>query len=207
MIGNPTIMSENITASSVDYGAGIGTGYANGYGTSAIGNLTIVSGKITPHSVEYGSGIRTGRGIEGSTAVIGTLSILGGRIRSFETESGIGSGFRKRCGRGILEGGSTRESTEDPYPYHRASNSQDPEIPRPGPEICREFVDASKSSTPIEKAGQLPQFETIDDDLPTGPTSPDTRRELQTRLPQLPLAIPRRFHPRHRNRMQFPQPL
>jgi hypothetical protein len=33
-------------------------------------------------------------------------------------------------------------------------------------------VDPSKSSTAIEKAGQLPQIETLDDDLPTGRTRP-----------------------------------
>jgi hypothetical protein len=59
----------------------------------------------------------------------------------------------ERWGSGILEGGSTRESTEDPYTYYRASNSQKLEIPLPRPEIRREFPDPSKSSTAIEKAG------------------------------------------------------
>jgi hypothetical protein len=75
--------------------------------------------------------------------------------------------LKKRGGSGILEGGSTRESPEDPYTYYRASSSQELEIPLPRPEIRPEFADPSKSSIVIEKARKFPEIETINDNLPT----------------------------------------
>jgi hypothetical protein len=101
MIGNLTIVSGNITASSSSYGSGIGTGRTEGDGVSMIGNLTIVSGNIRTSSSSFGSGIGTGLGDNGGTSKIENLTIVSGNITASSSSSGSG------IGTGIGESGTS----------------------------------------------------------------------------------------------------
>jgi hypothetical protein len=97
-IGNLTIVSGNITASSSSsdgYGSGIGTGYGFS-GTSMIENLTIMNGNITASSSSSdGSGIGTGYGSSNGPSMIGNLTIMNGNITASSSfyGSGIGTGY------------------------------------------------------------------------------------------------------------------
>jgi hypothetical protein len=81
-IGNITIMSGNITASSSGFysSAGIATGYIHDNGTSMIGNRTIVSGNTTASRSSSNSGIGTGHTHDKWTSMIGNLTIVNGNI-------------------------------------------------------------------------------------------------------------------------------
>jgi hypothetical protein len=116
-IGNVTIASGNITASSSSGGSGIGTGDGYSNGTSMIGNLTIVSGNITASVSVFGSAIGTGMGYSNGTSMIGNLTIVNGNITASSSSggSGIGTGLGENGSISMIEtlsilGGRIRSS-------------------------------------------------------------------------------------------------
>ena len=104
--------SGSLTASSNDYGAGIGGGFGR-----SCGNIEIQDGVITAIGGSYAAGIGAGSGVTGvgtGESICGTITISGGTVTATggEYAAGIGSGYAQTnpstCGAISISGGTVR---------------------------------------------------------------------------------------------------
>ena len=111
-VGNTVTIkgSGSLTASSNDYGAGIG----GGFGISC-GNIEIQGGVITAIGGSYAAGIGAGSGVTGvgtGESICGTITISGGTVTAIggDYAAGIGSGYAQTnpstCGAISISGGT-----------------------------------------------------------------------------------------------------
>jgi hypothetical protein len=94
-VGNLSIFGGNISATSFQDGAGIGSAAVYSDGISNVGNLSIFGGNISANSVWDGAGIGSGFASEDDArhgSLVENLTILGGNIRATGSNSiAIGS--------------------------------------------------------------------------------------------------------------------
>ena len=97
----------SLTASSNDYGAGIG----GGFGISC-GNIEIQGGVITATGGDYAAGIGAASGVGTGESICGTITISGGTVTAIggSYAAGIGSGYAQTkpstCGAISISGGT-----------------------------------------------------------------------------------------------------
>ena len=93
--GNIVINGGTVTATSGQYGAGIGGGFTYGSGTTTVGDITINGGTVTATGGEHGAGIGGGTSDHYTTTSVGDITINGGTVTATGGYygAGIGGGY------------------------------------------------------------------------------------------------------------------